>query len=218
MIDQLPINTNTKGQLEAIIRSPSHAYLLTGPSHSGKKNAALAVATELARPFLDAKDLARVSRGQHEHINLLAPEEGKSIKISQVKDLIYGLSLKTFSDQMPRFVIIEDAHLLTTPAANALLKILEEPPEGTIFFLLATSISQVLPTIASRCVPVVFLPPAQADIKTKIAKDTNTRRSEDIIELAAGHPSLAISLAKDSDLLKKYQSARDLARDFRGGP
>lgn len=70
-----------------------------------------------------------------------------SITIKQVHALIDSLSI---SARLPRLIWIEEANLLTIPAQNALLKLLEEPPGNTHFYLTCSSASSLLPTIRSR--------------------------------------------------------------------
>lgn len=81
-----------------------------------------------------------------ELIHLVA--EKTTLTIKQVKDLQIPL---TIDARIPRLVWIEEANLLTIPAQNALLKILEEPPKLTSFYLSCQSPSMLLPTIRSRC-------------------------------------------------------------------
>ena len=74
--------------------------------------------------------------------------EKSSLTIKQVQDLNTPLSI---SARLPRLVWIEEANLLTIPAQNALLKMLEEPPASTNFYLTLDSATSLLPTIRSRC-------------------------------------------------------------------
>jgi DNA polymerase III delta prime subunit len=77
-------------------------------------------------------------------------KSGLSIGIDQIKQLQKTLYLKPMNGTK-KAIIISDAHLLTTEAQNALLKVLEEPPEHTLFLLLAENKETLLPTILSRC-------------------------------------------------------------------
>jgi DNA polymerase III delta prime subunit len=80
-----------------------------------------------------------------ELIHLFA--EKSSITIKQVQDLSVPLSI---SPRLPRIVWIEEANLLTVPAQNALLKMLEEPPTDTTFYLTCATHTALLPTVRSR--------------------------------------------------------------------
>lgn len=84
-----------------------------------------------------------------EVVELPAPKAKHYIK--DIRELNHRLSLKSSDNTKPRGVILEDAHLLTTEAANSFLKTLEEPPGNTIIILTAPNEDSVLPTIVSRC-------------------------------------------------------------------
>src|SRR5690606_19005868 len=77
--------------------------------------------------------------------------------------LCYELAMKPMTAGR-RIAIIDDAQTMNVEAANALLKTLEEPPPGSILFLLTPSVDAILPTIRSRCQPVMFPPLSDADV------------------------------------------------------
>ncbi len=82
-------------------------------------------------------------------------EKANAIKINSIRDIIKNLAIN-FSDLKYRLIIIEDAHLMTTESQNALLKSLEEPPEGIIFILITHKPELLFPTIYSRCWEIQF--------------------------------------------------------------
>ena len=87
----------------------------------------------------------------------LTPEPGDlTIGIDAVRNLIANLSVKSVSNPK-KIAIVQEAHLLTEQAQNALLKTLEEPPEEADIFLLAQNLDSFLPTTISRC-HVIELP------------------------------------------------------------
>lgn len=90
--------------------------------------------------------LGNLQNPQTELIHLTA--EKTSLTIKQVQDLAIPLSI---SPRLPRIVWIEEANLLTIPAQNSLLKMLEEPPAMTSFYLTCQTSTMLLPTIRSRC-------------------------------------------------------------------
>ena len=163
------------GQVEALRRvcngdRPSHAYLLTGPSSVGKASVAWSMAAHLTCVSPDpvsggcgsCRSCNAILRGEHPEIHLLEPE-GASIKIAQVRDvqrpLRYGTTLGR-----SRVVLVERADRFGEEAANALLKILEEPPPD-VFFLLVTARPQLLlSTIRSRSQEVRFSGLSEEDI------------------------------------------------------
>lgn len=87
-------------------------------------------------------------------LHYFTPEEN-AIGIQKVKDIQKSAYFKPISST-EKAVIIADAQLLTLDAQNALLKLLEEPPQNTYIFLSATTDTLFLPTILSRCKKIVF--------------------------------------------------------------
>ncbi len=88
----------------------------------------------------------------------------KNIKISSIRDIKKFISLN-FSEIPYRVILISFAHFMSIEAQNALLKQLEEPPQGIIFILCTSDPSRLKETIRSRCWEVNFLPLSLNDIK-----------------------------------------------------
>ncbi len=84
-------------------------------------------------------------------------EDANNIKINSIREITKFVNT-AIEELEYRFVIIEDAHLMNDQAQNALLKNLEEPPEGIIFILLTSNKDKLLPTIQSRCWQINFEP------------------------------------------------------------
>lgn len=84
------------------------------------------------------------------HPDLIIPQNGPSLGISQIRNLQKRLALKPYSAPL-KIALLPEAEKLTLPAQNALLKTLEEPPENTLIILLAPKKENFLPTIVSRC-------------------------------------------------------------------
>jgi DNA polymerase-3 subunit delta' len=86
----------------------------------------------------------------------------REIRIEQIRELSEWVTLSTHRGG-PRVIVMEPAESLNTPASNALLKVLEEPPAATRFLLVSHQLSETLPTLRSRCVLVrVPMPPFEA--------------------------------------------------------
>lgn len=104
-----------------------------------------------SKPCHDCIDCHMVARKEHPDIEWIKPEKsGGPIKIDQIREL-QSRSYLTPQRATQRLIVIESADRMNTAAANALLKILEEPAPHTLFLLLAQQISTVLPTVLSRC-------------------------------------------------------------------
>jgi DNA polymerase-3 subunit delta' len=113
----------------------------------------------IERPCGKCRPCRKITAGLHPDILRLSPQ-GVQIKIDQVREVCQALALKPYEARV-RVVLIADAHRLNVAAGNALLKILEEPPEGTVWILTAPQTADVLPTIASRCRHLRFKPIAR---------------------------------------------------------
>lgn len=136
----------------------SHAYLFCGAPGSGKLDAAYALAQAIVCPKGGCgvcDDCIRVSHRTHPDVHLLQPESAQGYLISQIRSLIEDLPLAPIRAQR-KVYIIDEAEALRPNTANALLKSLEEPPEGITFILLGTSREAILATIVSRCQVVPF--------------------------------------------------------------
>jgi DNA polymerase-3 subunit delta' len=134
-------------------RRLGHAYLLVGPTGAGKGTLARALAAAL---------LGRIrADGTHPDLTTLAPEEGKrEIGIDAVRAACAEMALAPL-EAPGRVALVLGADLLGEEAANALLKTLEEPPEGAVLVLTTTRPEAVLPTIRSRCMALRL--PARGD-------------------------------------------------------
>ncbi len=136
-------------------------FLFVGPDGVGRKKVALALTQSLVCEDSipggcgQCGPCLRVHRGSSEALLFLKPEKN-IIKIEQTTTILEFLSLRAISKS--RVVIIDSAHLMHASAANILLKVFEEPPERTYFFMIAPSSQQVLPTLKSRSQIVRFSP------------------------------------------------------------
>ena len=136
-----------------------HALLFSGPNAAGKR----LVALELA-----ADTLGKIENHPDLHILERDPEK-KDISIEQVRELISALQLRPYFGGK-RVAIIDDAHLLSLPAQNALLLTLEEPPEESILILISHLPHRLLPTILSRTQELSFGPLTSSALR-EVLKD-----------------------------------------------
>lgn len=140
----------------------AQAFLLVGPEHCGLnkfvgKIMQLLVCSQPAnQPCGMCADCSMLTREEHPDVQWLKAEKaGGVIKIDQVRELQSTVYL-TPQRARYRIIAIEAADRMNTASANALLKILEEPPKHSIFLLAADQISSILPTILSRCQLMAF--------------------------------------------------------------
>ena len=156
-------------------RKLHHAWLLAGPKGVGKASFARAAArrvlADAAGPLSDLPGIATddehpivklVEAGSHPDmrwlerlVNEKTGNLARNISVDQVRELGEFMSLTSALSPW-RVAVIDSADDLEGPAANALLKQLEEPPANTIFFLVSHAPGRLLPTIRSRCRRLVF--------------------------------------------------------------
>ncbi|WP_051328239.1 DNA polymerase III subunit delta' [Desulfatirhabdium butyrativorans] len=144
-------------------RRVPHAWLFCGPEGVGKSLTAAALALELncrnpVGPFAHACGVCPSCKAfiaeSHPDFIRIQPQKNE-IRIAQVRELCATLEKKPFSASK-RMVLIKNIEKMNVSAANAALKILEEPPENTHFILTTQEPARLLPTIRSRCQVLVF--------------------------------------------------------------
>lgn len=188
---------------------PGQTFLFVGPSGIGKKLTAMGLAQALLCPSSKSgcgkcPSCFRISNGNHEGLKVVSPS-GANIKIEQAKEVLEFLSLRSLSGN--RVIIIDQAQALNPQAANSLLKTLEEPPEGTFFFLIAPSVAGILPTIRSRSRIVQFRPLTQEDLARRVKAPTWALR-------AAGGSFEKLALLQDGPEQEVRQKAVDILQLF----
>ncbi len=169
---------HVKDVLEAAVKDDrtSHAYLFSGPRGVGKTTTArlLAMAVNCepavkgaARPCGECESCRMVRSVTHPDVIELDAASNNSV--DDVRDLQAHIGLSSMRGGK-RVWILDEAHMLSKAAANALLKTLEEPPPGLIFVLATTEPEKLPPTILSRCQHFRFRRLADAEIRSKLER------------------------------------------------
>ena len=194
----------------------AHGWLLTGPQGIGKSAMACMAAAWMLREgeaplalidnsavTVDPEDPGSnlVCKGHHPDLLVIRPEvkDNKSgqIKLDQIRKLVGFLGHKPGRGGW-RIAIIDSMDQVNRNGANALLKLLEEPPERTLLFLIASRPGRLPPTIRSRC-RLVRLPALDRDrcrqIIAEILTDEPVARLDDLSCLSEGAPGRAMALA-----------------------
>ncbi len=164
-----------------------HASLLVGPLHCHLNEFVLEVAALLLcanspdEPCHQCSDCQMVARGEHPDLTWIKPEKDEgSIKIDQIRAVQHSAYLSAQRSTW-RLIVIEAADRMNTAAANALLKVLEEPKQKMVFILLAQNLSSMLPTVISRCQMMPFYLPEEMSLANWLflgeyyAEDTERR-------------------------------------------
>jgi len=190
----------------------NHAYLFVGPESVGKKEVAINFAKCLmcendVRPCLKCRTCKAVSSNKYSDFIFIDNKEGK-IKIEEVRKLQHQISLKAYSNY--KFCLINGIESFTTEAANAILKLLEEPKGTVVFVLIAKSLENILPTIISRCAIFRFSLVSEGDILNWLNKMADsTTEINNIIKIARGKPGLVLKMVRDDDILRDILDAEN---------
>ena len=215
-------SAHNKGDLT---QGMTHAWLFTGPPGSGRSNAAIAFAAALVCKnggCSNCADCMATITNSHADVELIKTE-GLSIKIDEIRELISRASWAPAVATW-RVVVIEDADRLTDSAANALLKVIEEPGLRTVWLLCAPTLTDVLPTIRSRCRHLsLHTPSTKAITKLLIERDSiDAATAEFVAKASGGHIGRARRLATDTNakenrknIMKLPLTIKDVASAFK---
>lgn len=217
MSDQLQYDWKIFGQqkllllLEKELESAGfpHAMLLAGPDKIGKFSILKRLA-QILQCEGDNLDEAKTSRAISEGTHLdtfLIEDDGQKIKIETIRKLKENLNLSTQSNW--KIVVMQNAERMTTPAANSLLKILEEPPQRVLFLMSTSDETKLLDTVVSRC--RVYR--ASCCDTTDMYKHLQAHYDgldeyylKRATEFSAGHIGKAMDLIEDNDLFESYNA------------
>lgn len=156
----LLIHPSAIEQLEQFLASPSQATLIRGPHGIGKAKIARLIAAELLGLTSESK------LNNAAYFTDLEPKDG-TITIEQVRSLLHFFRLKVPGNQkIGRVAVITDADRMSLEAQNALLKLLEEPPVGSVMILTSSHPSGLLSTIRSRVSVLHLTAPTVSSVRT----------------------------------------------------
>lgn len=157
----------------------SHAYLLTGPRGVGK--------TSIARIL--AHEINGLPYSEDPNLDIIEIDAASNRRIDEMRDLRERVATAPASSAY-KVYIIDEVHMLTKEAFNALLKTLEEPPAHVVFILATTEAHKLPPTIVSRTQRYSFRPVPQPDVAKHlraIATTENISITDDALALIAEH-------------------------------
>ncbi|HOT77613.1 MAG TPA: DNA polymerase III subunit gamma/tau, partial [Candidatus Wallbacteria bacterium] len=180
----------------------SHAYLFSGPRGTGKTSMARLFAKILNcsektsyEPCGKCHNCVEFERGSA--VDIIEMDAASNRKIDDIRSLRDDVAFMPINGKYKIF-ILDEAHMLTTEAANAFLKTLEEPPPYVIFILATTEHHKIPATILSRCQLVKFTRIATADIVKRlefVVNEENAERNESQ-KIACERPALFLIAKK----------------------
>ena len=199
-------------------RKLHHAWLFAGPKGVGKASfahvAARRVLAEAAGPSFSLPGLETdndhpivklVEAGSHPDMRYLERQVNektgnlnRNIKVEQIRELAEFLSLSAALSPW-RVVVIDSVDDLEPSGANALLKMLEEPPANTLFFLVSHAPGRLLPTIRSRCRRLEFTElddDAMTSVLETQAPDLKSGERQQVIAMSFGSAGRALAFAE----------------------
>jgi len=190
------------------------AYLFLGPEGVGKSMVAKTLAKVLncLEEGLDACETCpsciKIEKNQHPDVHFVASvgdedEQGEAIKIEDIRQLQRQINLRPFEGRKKVF-IIDNAHQMTAESANALLKILEEPPKNSLIILISSKSTRLFKTIVSRCRMIKFSPLPRKELEVTLKDEYHlvSEQAHFYSFFAEGRLGTALAL-KDTDIFNE---------------
>lgn len=189
----------------------NHAYVLVGPEHVGKQTVATWIAAQLLQVSEETiarhPDVLLVTRAYDEKNERYK----RDLTINEIREAVQFASESSFQGGY-KVIIISDAERLNSEAGNALLKMLEEPPSQTIFFLLYETVGAIMPTIRSRSQVLTLASVPDAVLSAGLqAAGHQTSEFEALLPLALGRPGLVLTWLQDPT---SYESWHAMQAEF----
>ena len=239
MIERLEGNVELKTSIRLMLagRRLTHSILLVGEEGLGAGFAARCVAADYLYPQGGSpaeallrgeccravgkpgkRDSGQIETGiVREAISVTGMGAGGKYLVSQVTAMrseIFNTSLSAEG----RAVLLYHVERMNEESANALLKVMEEPPEGVLFLLTADSLAGVLPTIRSRCISFAMAPVSPADCaRYCTAQGVDKKDAELYSELFDGHIGMVLTAARDEARRAQVDKALTLAKAAAAG-
>ena len=214
MLDRLAGNTALKAELGAALRTGRlpHAVLLIGEAGCGAGFAARCLAADYLYPQGGPHAEAVLKQEDTECLVLQGEGASGQIPVKRVREMREAIQHSALStDAAGRVLFIYGVQNLNGSSANAMLKIIEEPPEGVLFLLTATSAATVLPTIRSRCAAYTIAPVPAADCAALLRdRGLPAALADELAFVYEGHVGNALRAFQDAAARTALARAKEL--------
>lgn len=188
------------------------SYLFSGPKGVGRALSARSFIRSLicketagkGKPSCRCSSCIRINSGEHPDMKWIRPEKNRNIKIEEIRALKDFVSLRPFESSY-NCVVVEDAHMMTPEASNALLKVLEEPPGNTVIILISDKKELLLTTVVSRCSEVRFVSLSAAETKSiiKEVSGMDDGQAAVLAYFSQGSPGVALEMAAQGHIERR---------------
>ena len=175
MFENIIGQSSIKNMLQSSIKNDkiSHSYIFEGAAGMGKKLMAYTFAgylvCETGNSCGKCRGCVLAKTGTHPDIITVRPKDGKkNIGVDDVRETIKTAQVKPYMAEK-KIIILPDCDGITAEAQNAMLKVIEEPPEYIVFLILIQNSNTLLETVRSRSIKLEFLPYSDDEIKKAIA-------------------------------------------------
>lgn len=198
----------------------AHAYLLAGPANLGKFTVARAFAKAIQTDGLDEDKTFQlntlIDKGIHpDTLFYQAEEADESIKIAQIRTVLMNLQMT--GDSSRRILIMKDIDRMTPESANAMLKMLEEPPSKVLYLFTSSDPKSILETILSRVRRIDFQLMTSQELflslknRYRLIEEKKLYR---VVELAQGRIAKAIKLLETDEHFQAYEEIYTQIKSF----
>ena len=209
-------NENVKNLLNNSIKSNNlvHSYMFVGPNGIGKRIfakelAKILLCTNNTSPCNSCSSCIKFESDNHPDFMIIDADDGKSIKIGQVRLLQEKIAEKPIISNH-KVYIINNSDLMTVEAQNCLLKTLEEPPEYATIILVLSNENKMLNTIKSRCTKIVFQKLTNENLK-EYANLHNIALNTNLLSVCNGSIANLINL---KDNIETYEALDVILENF----
>ncbi len=202
-------------------RRLTQGYLFLGPEGTGKRFLARQFAAAIVCSVAERDDACGrcqacrlAEQGGHPDLVVAEPDGSSGIKIEQVRVILKAFGLKPMMGS-GRVALIVDAETLTEDAANAVLKTLEEPPDGSTLLLTTSNADRLLPTVVSRCQIVRTMPMAPEAVGEYLTRQRGVERSSArlVAQGSGGRIGRAIEMLSEGWIAKRERVVSALLKE-----